>query len=219
MFRLLLPALFISFVGFCVRMLFKALSSSSEPQPRQGKDSSFTQYGRGSSAPEYEVPERLVEGRQLKAQILKNADQGSQQALEGKLDAVLVQIERQEGLIYRLEEALRHTDRDRLLRDEAEHRRKGSGLRGRSHLKLADQLSEQLEQLDGLEGQQESLGLEADRLVGQLRQLHLAVLGAGASTALLEAANVKNALNELERTTEELKQGARASAELHQLLG
>lgn len=174
---------------------------------------------RAAPAPvEFDAP-RLQKARALREQILDDADAAGKAALKSKVDAVLKELERSEGILQKLSAVLAAGDRASLVQDEEAHRAQAVGSGAKARLELADELRVEIEQLDALEERRQELEVQADRLLAELRQLRLAVLSAGAGGAMLDSAGVQSALSDLDRATAEVQDGAAAAVELRQLLG
>ncbi len=165
---------------------------------------------------------RLDAALKMRVLIVDTAAPDARRRVAERVDDVLRRLANQEQIQRQIRTALEGIDTKRLAakiddaRVEAEtatdperRDKERERLRG---------LETQAEQAERLAGRQRDLDASAERILVELKNLHLAMLDANSSAAGLESEPVKHALSELEDTSERLRQEASAEDEVNRLL-
>lgn len=165
---------------------------------------------------------RLDAALKMRVVIVDAAAPDARQRVAARVDDAIRRLAKQEELASKIAGALEGIDRKALdakiddARVEAEtatdldrREKERERLRG---------LETQAEQAERLTARRSDLQSGAERILVELRNLHLAMLDASSSEAALESEPVKHALSELEDASERLRQEATADEEVNRLL-
>ncbi len=165
---------------------------------------------------------RLDAALKMRVLIVDTAAPEARERVARRVDDALRRLAKQEELTQKIASALEGIDRKKLdaqiddARVEAEtssdldrREKERERLRG---------LETQAEQAERLTTRRADLQSGAERILVELRNLHLAMLDASSSEAALESEPVKHALSELEDTSERLRQEATADEEVNRML-
>lgn len=159
----------------------------------------------------------------LRVNVVEASSVEDKKALGDRVDGVIRRLARQEDLKAKISKALAEHDDDVMERRVEEARREleqaqtDDEREARRH--LVAQLETQKEQLEQLRNRARELDALSNRIVLELRNLHLALLNASSSEAA-DSTNgtVQSVLNHLEEAGEELRQKAHAEDEVRKLI-
>lgn len=165
--------------------------------------------------------QRVQAAMVLRVNIVEAASADEKKSVSAKVDAVLRRLAQQESLRQRVKETLGKFDLGKLKVQLTKAEADADGADGeRKLLKdgLVRQLKTQIDQIMALYTREDDLDAHAERMMMELKNVHLALLNASSTEAVSDAGSVSQALAHLEETTEELRQQTSAEAEVDRLI-
>lgn len=165
---------------------------------------------------------RIDAGLKMRVLIVEAAGPEERPSIAKRVDAVIRRLAKQEEMAKKISEALEGIDVETLrgkiadLRVDAETDSDiAARRRAEEHI---DSLVTQADQFDKLDARRKELHRAAERIMVELKNLHLAMLDAKSSAASLESEPVKHALTELEEAGETLRRETAAEDEVNRML-
>lgn len=165
---------------------------------------------------------RLAAAAGLRVQIIEATPPDGKRELSVRLDQAMRRLMRQEMLreqiTQNLSEASRARQVERIAQAQTTADRAENPDERRQKESVLASLTNQLEQLDRLDRRRGELEDAGDRMVAELKTIHLAMLEASSTELSLSEGRVGGLLRDLEETSEQIRQKVQAHDEVEKML-